>query len=81
MLAEAVVVAAAAGGRYTLDHAGRDELVHDAGDGPAADLHYFIGGEPLRHGFQWRDTLVLVAASGLLFGLGVQRFNQRDINS
>lgn len=44
-------------------------------------FHYYIGGEPLRHGFQWTDLLVLVVTSGLLFGLGVRRFNQRDIHS
>ncbi|MEZ3181306.1 ABC transporter permease [Streptomyces pimonensis] len=44
-------------------------------------FHYYIGGEPLRHGFQWADALVLLVAAGLLFGLGVRRFNQRDINS
>ncbi|MEU3252293.1 ABC transporter permease subunit [Streptomyces sp. NPDC006997] len=44
-------------------------------------FHYYIGGEPLRHGFQWADALVLVVASGVLFVLGVRRFNQRDINS
>ncbi|MFE6286685.1 ABC transporter permease subunit [Streptomyces sp. NPDC057877] len=44
-------------------------------------FHYYIGGEPLRNGFQWMDALVLVVAAALFFGLGVRRFNQRDINS
>ncbi|MFF1272528.1 ABC transporter permease subunit [Streptomyces marokkonensis] len=54
---------------------GADWLAH------VSPLHYYIGGEPLRHGFQWADVLVLLVTSGLFFGLGVRRFNQRDINS
>lgn len=44
-------------------------------------FHYYIGGQPLRHGFQWVDMFVLAAAALMLFGLGVSRFNRRDINS
>lgn len=42
-------------------------------------FHYYIGGEPLRNGFQWADSGILLATSVILVSMGVYRFNQRDI--
>jgi ABC-2 type transport system permease protein len=42
-------------------------------------FHYYIGGEPLRNGFQWGDAAVLAAASILLIAAGAWRFNRRDL--
>ncbi|MEU5459863.1 ABC transporter permease subunit [Streptomyces globisporus] len=44
-------------------------------------FHYYIGGEPLRNGFQWGDAAVLVIASAIFVAAGLARFNRRDINS
>ncbi|MHC0433281.1 ABC transporter permease subunit [Streptomyces sp. O3] len=44
-------------------------------------FHYYIGGEPLRNGFQWGDASVLLIASALLLAAGTYRFNHRDANS
>lgn len=44
-------------------------------------FHYYIGGEPLRNGFQWGDGAVLVIASVIFSAVGVLRFNNRDVNS
>ncbi|WP_327112422.1 ABC transporter permease [Nocardia sp. NBC_01730] len=44
-------------------------------------FHYYIGGEPLRHGIQWADAAILLAASAVLVGAGFLRFNQRDLRS
>lgn len=41
--------------------------------------HYFLGGEPLRHGFQVLDTAILLAASVVLVILGGLRFDRRDL--
>ncbi|WP_280464908.1 ABC transporter permease subunit [Nocardia brasiliensis] len=43
-------------------------------------FHYYIGGEPLRHGLQWRDAAVLAAISAALVIAGVLRFDRRDLN-
>ncbi|GAA1903171.1 ABC transporter permease [Streptomyces sodiiphilus] len=43
-------------------------------------FHYYIGGEPLKNGFQWGDMTVLVVASAVLVVVGLARFNRRDIN-
>ncbi|MFD7842132.1 ABC transporter permease subunit [Nocardia sp. NPDC059764] len=44
-------------------------------------FHYYIGGEPLRHGMQWGDAAVLLAAAAVSIGLGFLRFNRRDLRS
>lgn len=44
-------------------------------------FHYYIGGEPLRHGMQWADAAILLAVSAVLVTLGFFRFNQRDLRS
>ncbi|GGZ21274.1 ABC transporter permease subunit [Streptomyces poonensis] len=44
-------------------------------------FHYYIGGEPLKNGFQWGDGAVLVIASAVFVVAGVVRFNNRDVNS
>ncbi|WP_431783026.1 ABC transporter permease subunit [Streptomyces chumphonensis] len=44
-------------------------------------FHYYIGGEPLRNGFQWADAAVLVVASAVFVGAGLFRFNRRDVNA
>ncbi len=44
-------------------------------------FHYYIGGEPLRHGMQWADAGILVAVSVLLVTVGFLRFNLRDLHS
>ena len=43
-------------------------------------FHYYIGGEPLKHGFQWADAGILAAAAAVLTAAGTYRFNHRDIN-
>lgn len=43
-------------------------------------FHYYIGGEPLKHGFQWADAGILAAAAAVLVAAGTYRFNHRDIN-
>lgn len=42
-------------------------------------FHYYSGGEPLRHGFQALDSLVLVGASLLLVAVAVIGFERRDV--
>ena len=42
-------------------------------------FRYYSGGEPLRHGFQALDSLVLVGASLLLVALAVIGFERRDV--
>ncbi|WP_202464579.1 hypothetical protein [Streptomyces sp. SID724] len=44
-------------------------------------FHYYIGGEPLRSGFQWGDAAVLAIASATFVTAGLTRFNRRGINS
>ncbi|MGI5181375.1 ABC transporter permease subunit [Dactylosporangium sp. CA-152071] len=44
-------------------------------------FHYYIGGEPLRNGFQWTHTAVLAIASIVLVAAGTVWFNRRDINT
>ncbi|WP_067857077.1 ABC transporter permease subunit [Nocardia shimofusensis] len=44
-------------------------------------FHYYIGGEPLRHGMQWADAGVLVVVSAVLAAAGFLRFNRRDLRS
>ncbi|MFJ1596496.1 ABC transporter permease subunit [Streptomyces sp. NPDC088261] len=44
-------------------------------------FHYYIGGEPLKNGFQWADATVLVGATAVLILAGTLRFNRRDLNS
>lgn len=44
-------------------------------------FHYYIGGEPLRNGFQWGDYGVLVLLSAVCLAVGLNRLNRRDINS
>ncbi|GAA3305774.1 ABC transporter permease subunit [Streptomyces cinereospinus] len=42
-------------------------------------FHYYIGGEPLRNGFQLADVGVLTATTAVLVALGAWRFSRRDI--
>lgn len=44
-------------------------------------FHYYIGGEPLRHGMQWADAGILVAVSAVLATAGFVRFSRRDLRS
>ncbi|MEV3965525.1 ABC transporter permease subunit [Nocardia sp. NPDC050193] len=44
-------------------------------------FHYYIGGEPLRHGMQWADAAILLAISVVLVASGFLRFNRRDLRS
>jgi ABC-2 type transport system permease protein len=44
-------------------------------------FHYYLDGEPLRHGFQWANIGVLIALSAILIGAGTYRFNHRDLNA
>jgi ABC-2 type transport system permease protein len=50
----------------------------------AADLSpfaFYIGGEPLRNGFQWADAGVLAAIAFVCSYLGFLRFDRRDLNN
>ncbi|WP_063795904.1 ABC transporter permease subunit [Streptacidiphilus griseoplanus] len=42
-------------------------------------FHYYLGGEPLKHGFQWADDGTMAAACLVLVGLGAWAFRRRDI--
>lgn len=42
-------------------------------------FHYYIGGEPLKNGFQFVDAGVLVAATVILIAVGAWRFGRRDL--
>ncbi|MFG3703157.1 ABC transporter permease subunit [Micromonospora sp. NPDC047670] len=42
-------------------------------------FHYYIGGEPLRNGFQGVDVTVLIAATAVLLVAGAWRFERRDL--
>ncbi|MFF4237763.1 ABC transporter permease subunit [Actinomadura geliboluensis] len=42
-------------------------------------FRYYIGGEPLKNGFQYADAGVLAAATTILLGLGAWRFARRDL--
>jgi ABC-2 type transport system permease protein len=44
-------------------------------------FHYYIGGEPLRHGMQWADATILTVASAALVACGFLRFGRRDLRS
>ncbi|MFU8852285.1 ABC transporter permease [Micromonospora sp. SL1-18] len=44
-------------------------------------FHYYDGGEPLRHGFQWAHLAILAGATALLLAVGVRAFNRRDLTS
>jgi ABC-2 type transport system permease protein len=44
-------------------------------------FHYYIGGEPLRHGMQWADAAVRLGAGLLPVAAGVLWFNRRDLNT
>ncbi|WP_416565517.1 ABC transporter permease subunit [Nocardia testacea] len=44
-------------------------------------FHYYIGGEPLRHGMQWADAAALLTATILLVATGLLRFTRRDLRS
>lgn len=47
----------------------------------ASPFYYYIGGEPLRNGFQWADLGFLVAAIAVLLATAVTALNRRDLNS
>lgn len=42
-------------------------------------FHYYIGGEPLKNGFQPLDAAVLAAATLLAMAVGAWRFTRRDL--
>lgn len=42
-------------------------------------LHYYIGGEPLRNGFQWADAALLAAGAAVIVSASILRFNRRDL--
>ncbi|MEU6662541.1 ABC transporter permease [Streptomyces sp. NPDC046821] len=44
-------------------------------------FHYYIAGQPLRHGFQWGDAAVLVGMAAALVGAAIMRLNSRDLRS
>ncbi|OEV02646.1 ABC transporter permease subunit [Streptomyces oceani] len=44
-------------------------------------LYYYMGGEPLRYGFQWGHIAALVILSAVFLTVGTIRFNRRDVNS
>ncbi|WP_328773038.1 ABC transporter permease subunit [Streptomyces sp. NBC_00286] len=44
-------------------------------------FHHYIGGQPLRNGFQWADAGTLAATAAGLVTLGTLRFGRRDINT
>ncbi|MDX2761008.1 ABC-2 transporter permease [Streptomyces europaeiscabiei] len=44
-------------------------------------FHHYIGGQPLRNGFQWADIGILAATASALVALGTWRFARRDINT
>ncbi|MDX3584688.1 ABC transporter permease [Streptomyces europaeiscabiei] len=54
---------------------GADQLAY------LSPFHHYIGGQPLRNGFQWVDTGILTATASALVGLGAWRFARRDINT
>ncbi|MFC5751597.1 ABC transporter permease subunit [Actinomadura rugatobispora] len=41
--------------------------------------HYYIGGEPLKHGLQLGDATILSAAAAVLIAAGSLRLNRRDL--
>ena len=43
-------------------------------------FYYYIGGEPLKNGFQWGHLAVLAIATALVMGASVWRFNNRDLS-
>lgn len=43
-------------------------------------FHYYIGGEPLKNGFQWADGTVLAAMTVVITTTGIARFNHRDLS-
>ncbi|MEU7510726.1 ABC transporter permease subunit [Streptomyces sp. NPDC042898] len=45
----------------------------------ASPFHYYIGGEPLKNGFQWGDGAVLAVTAVAVLAVGVMRFNRRDV--
>ncbi|WP_431875542.1 ABC transporter permease subunit [Micromonospora marina] len=47
----------------------------------ASPFHYYIGGEPLRNGFQWADLSILTATTAVLLTVAVAAFNRRDLTS
>ncbi|MFF7656584.1 ABC transporter permease subunit [Streptomyces sp. NPDC007983] len=44
-------------------------------------FQYYIGGEPLKHGFQWLDAAVLGIVTAVLVTLGAVLFWRRDLNN
>ncbi|MEU3452322.1 hypothetical protein ABZ671_01750 [Micromonospora sp. NPDC006766] len=44
-------------------------------------FHYYDGGEPLRHGFQWAHLAALAGATALLLAIAARAFNRRDPTS
>ncbi|WP_433665996.1 ABC transporter permease subunit [Nocardia sp. CA-136227] len=44
-------------------------------------FHYYIDGEPLRHGFQWTDMAALALTATVLVAAGTYRFNNRDLRN
>jgi ABC-2 type transport system permease protein len=44
-------------------------------------FRYFIGGEPLKHGFQWGDVGILAGSAAVLVAVGAVVFTRRDLTS
>ncbi|AYF75869.1 hypothetical protein D7D52_20780 [Nocardia yunnanensis] len=42
-------------------------------------FHYYLAGDPLRHGFRWLDATILTATALTFVALGVHRFDRRDL--
>ncbi len=59
-----------------------NSLYTQVGDGIKyiSPMYYYIGGEPLRNGFQWGDIAVLIILSAVFLAVGTVRFNRRDVN-
>jgi ABC-2 type transport system permease protein len=42
-------------------------------------FHWYLGGEPLRHGFQWGHCALLVGLALYFATIGIWGFNRRDV--
>ncbi|MFM9582563.1 ABC transporter permease subunit [Streptomyces caniscabiei] len=54
---------------------GADQLAY------LSPFHHYIGGQPLRNGFQWADMGILAATANALVSLGAWRLAGRDIDT
>ncbi|WP_422750546.1 ABC transporter permease subunit [Micromonospora sp. WMMD1219] len=74
---------AAAAGIAVLTYAASTLATHIGADvlRYVSPFHYYIGGEPLRNGFQWADLTILTATTAVLLTVAVAAFNRRDLTS